>query len=54
MLNDNLKALVTTRNAVLHAEAQDPLCFCADISGLRIDDPRVEELEAALENVIKG
>lgn len=52
MLNDRLKALITHDNAVNCIESDDPLCFCADISGLRIDDPRVEEIESALEQYI--
>lgn len=51
MLNDRLQALITKPNAKALSESQDPLCFCADLSGLRIDDPRVEEIETALESL---
>tara|TARA_R110000803_G_scaffold199859_1_gene264017 strand:+ start:417 stop:596 length:180 start_codon:yes stop_codon:yes gene_type:complete len=45
----NLSDLLTKENATSYADAFDKLVFCSDITGLRIDDKRLEDFEDALE-----
>jgi hypothetical protein len=48
MLNENLQGLITPGNARLYALTDDKLVFCADISGLRVDDPQLISIENEL------
>jgi hypothetical protein len=43
-----LADLITADNAKLYALVDDKLVFCADISGLRVDNPQVLAIENAL------
>lgn len=50
-MTDNLEAFLTEKNARAYAAAQDKLVYLADLSGMRIDNPKLEEFETRIEKL---